>query len=247
MDTAGALADEVVGTIATLETTAQPVLANVSDSVGTITSDVVDSIAPVETAAPTLLAAGTDAALPVVADVLALEAPVTADAADPAHLNQLISDTQSSVPDSLSTISAESESTAFNELDPIVAAGSSGNQVNDPLHAADPNAMAGAIVDGIDAALAPAADNETDPSSPAVADTSNVPAAHIGSSVLVSGAVTPLLAELDDASQATAPEGTNGLTNHAVASEAVVDTVDPLLASMSGVASQPTTASQTAA
>jgi hypothetical protein len=131
-----------------------------------------------------------------------------------------------------------------NALDAVVAAGSNDNQANDPVNAADPHApaSAGAIVDGVDAALAPAPGSDADPSAHAVADSSHVAAAHIGSSVLVSGAVTPLLPEVDDASQAAAPE--SGVTNHPVASAApVADAADPLLTAMT---SQPTTSSQTA-
>jgi hypothetical protein len=210
-DTVGTLASDVVGSIATLETTEQPILATVADTVGTLTNDVVGAIAPPEAAASTLLAAGTDAALPAAADVLSLDVPVIVDVADQAHINQLVSEVQSSVP------------------------------------AADPHVPAppGAIVDGVDATLAPAPGSDADPTSPPVADASQLAANHIGSSVLVSGAVNPLLPDLDDSSQAAAPETTTGVTNHAVASAApVIDTADPLLAAMT---SQPTTSSQTAA
>jgi hypothetical protein len=58
---------------------------------------------------------------------------------------------------------------------------------------------------------------------------------------MVSGAVTPVLPDLVDLSQAAAPDTTGGLTNHAVASAApVVDTADPLLAAITDAANQPT-------
>jgi hypothetical protein len=250
-ETVGTLANDVVGTIATVESTVQPVLATVSDTVGTLANDVAGTIAPAEAAAQTLLTAGTDAALPAVADVLSLDVPVASDLADAAHLNQQISEVQSATPDSAGTIVAELGGTALNALDPIVTAGSNDNPANDPLHAADPHAptTAGAIVDGIDAALAPATGSDADPSGQAVAETSHVAAAHIGSSVLVSAAPTPLLPEFDDGSQAAAPEIASGPTDNAVASAAapVVDTADPLLVAMSGAASQVSTSSQTAA
>lgn len=153
------------------------------------------------------------------------------------------------MPDLFSAIPAEPVSTALNAVDPIVVAGGSGMQANDSLHAVNPHASApvGAIVDGIDAALAPALGSDADSNSSAVADASHVPPGHIGSAVFVSGAVAPLLPELDDGPQADAPESTSGLTNHVAAGAGPLVDADPLLTAMTGAVSQPTTPSQTAA
>jgi hypothetical protein len=252
-DAVGSLTNDVAGTIAPVEAAVQPVLATVTDAVGTLPNDVISTIAPVETAAPPLLAA--DAALPVVGDVPSLDAPVITDVVDPAHMGYLTGEVQLPVPDLLGAIAADTAgSTAPTALDPIVAAGSSGNQASDPLQAADPvgnlaahaPATAGAVVDGVDPALAPAPGSDADPSSHGVADTSNVAAHHIGSSGWVLGAVAPVVPDLVHGSQAAAPDTTGGLTEHAVASAApVVDTAGPLLAAMTGTASQPATLSHT--
>jgi len=225
----------VVGTIAPVEAAVQPVLATMTDTVGTLTNDMLGTIAPAETAAPTLLATGTDTALPVAGDVLSLDT----------HMGYLTGEVQSPVPDLLGGIAADTAgSTAPTAPDPVVA---------DPLHAANPvddlaaqaPATAGTIIEGVDPALAPAPGSDTDPSS--VTNTSTAPH-HIGSSVLVSGIVTPIHPDLVDALQAPAPLTIGGSADHVVAAAApAVDTADPLLAAMTGAASQSTTLSQAAA
>jgi hypothetical protein len=159
------------------------------------------------------------------------------------------------VPDLLGGIAAGAAgSTAPTALDPIVAAGSSGDQASNSLHVADlvgnlathAPATARAVVDGIDPALAPPPpSSDTDPSSHGVTDTSIVAAHHIGSAG--SGNGSPVLPDIVEL-QAAAPDTTGGLTDHAVVSAApVVDTTDPLLAVLTGAASQSTMLSQTAA
>jgi hypothetical protein len=254
-DTVGTLTNDVGGAIAPVEAAVQPVLATVTDTVSSLSNDVAGTIAPVETTAPTLLAAGTDAALPVAGGVRALDVPIITDVVDPADMGYLMGEVQSPVPDLLGGIAAGTAgSTAPTALDPIVAAGTSGNQASNSLPAADlvgnlathAPATAGAVVDGIDPALAPPPGSDTDPSSHGVTDTSNVAAHHIGSAGFGNG--SPVLPDVVDVLQAAAPDTTSGWTDHAVASAApVVETADPLLAALTGAASQSTTWSQTAA
>jgi hypothetical protein len=228
--------------------------ARMLETIGTLTNDVVGTIAPVETA-PTLLAAGTDAAMPVAGGVRALDVPTITDLVDPPHMGYLTGEVQSPVPDLLGGIAAGTAgSTAPTALDSTVAAGSSGNQASNSLHVADlvgnlathAPATAGAVVDGIDPALAPPPpSSDTDPSSHGVTDTSIVAAHHIGSAG--SGNGSPVLPDIVEL-QAAAPDTTGALTDHAVVSAApVVDTTDSVLAVLTGAASQSTMLSQTAA
>jgi hypothetical protein len=267
-DTVGTLTSDVVGMIAPVEAAAQPALATVTEAADTLTNDVVGTITPVEAAAQPVLATLTDTAgalnNDVVSTVATLETtaqPVLTTASDTADtltndVAGTIAPVEAAAPTLLAAGADAASPVAADVLSmdvPVIAEVADQSHTNQLLSQvqssapeADPHvpATAGAVVDGVDATLAPAPGGDADPGSQAVADSTHATAAHIGSSVLISGTAIPLIPESDDASQASAPETTSSLTNHAVASVApVVDTADPLLAAMT---TQPTTSSHPA-